>query len=369
MNNRNNVCIIAFYGASWGGSWIPAMRVFAEQIISERRKCIFVFPQMAYNLPWVSTLQATGVNVHFIENDFYLKRSVKIKEICILKKIIKKNDVGYIWTHFIGYNYSLLCLKHLLGRKVQFIATYHNTFKLPSPNVLKRAVKLFILNHTYDVHMGVSENVMQSMLDNGIRGNVSYVTNGIDFKRLDTYESINLRKDNSEYLVLMFGWPLYVKGVDIALQAIDKLRNMGKKVVLVTPHHNIKNDIIDLCRGGQLIDSVRFIKSRDDVATLYNNVDCFLSASREEGYNYALREAILCNPMIVASNIPAHKINIIPECIYYNTEVVEELVESIQKAMNISEIEKQKIKEKQREYVLKNCGLDTWLQKIMEYFK
>ncbi len=248
---NNNVCVIAFYGASWGGSWVPAMRVFAEQIISEGRKCIFVLPQMACQLPWVSKLQATGAGVQFIENDFYLKCKVNIKSIKYLYTLIRNNNLGYVWTHFIGYNYSLFCLKHLLGKKVQFIATYHNTFKSPSPNALKRAVKLFILNHTYDIHMGVSENVMDSMTANGIEGNVSYVNNGIDFKRLDTYESINLREDTTEYLVLMFGWPLYVKGVDIALQAIDRLRNMGKNVVLVTPHHNIKNDIIALMGGGR----------------------------------------------------------------------------------------------------------------------
>ncbi len=98
-------------------------------------------------------------------------------------------------------------------------------------------------------------------------------------------------------------------------------------------------------------------------------MDCFLAASREEGYNYSLREAALCKPILIATNIPPHSMNAIPYCLFYNPEDVDGLVEQLKIAMAITESKRQNIKQEQREYVLKKCGLDTWLQKVTVYFK
>jgi len=47
-----------------------------------------------------------------------------------------------------------------------------------------------------------------------------------------------------------------------------------------------------------------------NVASYYNSSDIFLSSSREEGFTYSVLEAAYCNPMIIASEIGGHPLDI-----------------------------------------------------------
>ena len=89
---------------------------------------------------------------------------------------------------------------------------------------------------------------------------------------------------------------------------------------------------------------------RNDVATYYNASDIFLSAGREEGMNYSVIEAAYTIPMVIISNIPGNPQDI-PELFKFKLENVSQLSELIITVLNLSEDEKKRINDIQRDYV------------------
>lgn len=363
--SENNILILSFYGASWGGSFIPSLKSFIVFSLKIGRSVCCVFPSMAKSLSWVNEIEDCGAKVYFVENDFFLKKKICIKSIWQLYKIIVHNKIEFIWANFMTYNYSLLLLKTIFGKKLSIVLTVHNMFKTPSLNKIKRRAKLFLIKRTYDKFIGVSEVVKKSLLSNGIDKNVSFVTNAVEFNRLMSYEKIDFRKANDEILVLMFGWPYKVKGVDIAVRAIKKLRDEGINLILLIPH-KIQNDLISDIEC--IPDFVRFIKPRNDVASLYNNVDMFLSASREEGCPYSLIEAAFCECIICSSNIIQSVSLNIPDVILYDTESIDDLSQKIKSIISCTPKQHKEIKQRQKEYVIVNFDMNIWVREMNVYF-
>lgn len=203
------------------------------------------------------------------------------------------------------------------------------------------------------------------LTSNGIDKNVSYVTNAVDFNRLMGYEKIDFRKANDEILVLMFGWPYKVKGVDIAVRAIKKLRDEGINLILLIPH-KIQNDLISDIEC--IPDFVRFIKPRNDVASLFNNVDIFLSASREEGFCFSLVEAAYCDCMLCSSRIEAPMALSIPKVVFYDTESIDDLSQKIKSIISYTPEQNKEIKQRQKEYVVANFDMSIWVREMNVYF-
>ena len=180
-------------------------------------------------------------------------------------------------TNFIGYNVNVWIIKKLC--QLPCAQVVHNTFHQLSPNRVKCYIKQQLLEQTYDTFIGVSKWVATSMKQNGLNPpKIKWVLNAVDFNRLAKWEKLNLKKEDNEIIVFMMGWPYSVKGVDIAIRALKRLREAGCNAILVTPHHNIKNELMN--DFGELPDFVRFVDAREDVATFMNNADVFLSASR-----------------------------------------------------------------------------------------
>lgn len=62
---ENNILILSFYGASWGGSFIPSLKSFIVYNLNIGRSVCCVFPSMAKSLPWVNEIEECGAKVYF----------------------------------------------------------------------------------------------------------------------------------------------------------------------------------------------------------------------------------------------------------------------------------------------------------------
>ena len=343
---------ISFYGAAWGGSFIPSLIALEKATLSQGASMVFVFPKMGQQLEWAKKFP----NAIYMDNDFFLKRNPSLKYVQQLYTIIKHYNITHVVTNFIGYNVNLWVLKKIVN--MPFTQVVHNTFHRPSPNKLKCYAKLKLLEQTYDKFVGVSEWAATSLKNNGLNSQkVTYVTNAIDMERLKSWEKITLKKSKDEYVVFMLGWPYYVKGVDLAIRAIKHLRMEGHNIVLVTPHHNIKHDLLtDL---GEIPSFLRFVPAREDIATYYNACDLFLSASREEGYSYGIVEATVSNCVVLSSNISAPMSMKIPKMIFFESGNVEDLIDKIKYCM-LNKEQNLSFKSKQRDYILQEFSMNEW---------
>jgi glycosyltransferase involved in cell wall biosynthesis len=165
----------------------------------------------------------------------------------------------------------------------------------------------------------------------------------------------------------MFGYHYAVKGVDLAINAVKKLALDGKNVVLqiVVAKNDalIKKTIIE--NFNVVPDFVELLPPRNDIATYYKNSDVFLSASREESFCYAIREAAYCECLVIASDIPAH--NDVPLEFRFKSQDYLDLYEKISFAINLEN--RQEIVQNSKEFVIKKYSIDSWSQQISTIFK
>jgi glycosyltransferase involved in cell wall biosynthesis len=104
-------------------------------------------------------------------------------------------------------------------------------------------------------------------------------------------------------VVLAFGWDPFRKGVDVALSAAETLVASGRDVVLVlVGGGNLESYVADRLRRSTP-PWLRVLAPRESVADLYAAADLFLSASRAEGFPYAVGEALANGLPVVTSDI------------------------------------------------------------------
>ena len=110
----------------------------------------------------------------------------------------------------------------------------------------------------------------------------------------------------------MFGFDYYRKGVDIVLDAFDKLtdkyNNIQLGIVFAANKEsglaNIKN------RFGEIPSWLTVLPPSENISEYYAESRAFISASREEGFCYAIAEAAYCCCQSIISNIPGHRTDI-----------------------------------------------------------
>ena len=355
------------YAAPYKGNFICSILSLEKQIDQEDGRLIYLFPLKAQILDWVIELQNDERKVYFIDNSFFSK-TIKFRNLRCINKIVRKEQVNIIHTHFIAYNFTLFLLRLFISHRVKIIGHFHNQFNYPN-NIFTK-IKVFLNNLTFDLNIGVGDSVAEKICKAGINpAKVIYVQNAIDFNRLDTFEKIRLTDSNIQKAVLMFGWHFYIKGVDIAIEAIRQLNNENNEVLLAISLSGGKElfekEIIK--RLGSVPLWIKLLDPREDVATYYNAADIFLSASREEGLNYSVIEAAYCNCGVVISQIPGNPQDI-PYTKDFKVESIQELKSSIIELLEMTRSEIEQINKIQKEYVIKNYELNKWGESIIGYY-
>jgi glycosyltransferase involved in cell wall biosynthesis len=169
---------------------------------------------------------------------------------------------------------------------------------------------------------------------------------------------------------LIFGFDFYRKGVDLAVKALKRLREQGHSysllVSLSTNFEQVEKNIVDIL--GEMPEWIKVIPARNDVATLYNFVDVFLSPSREEGLPYSVVEAGYSSCSVVMSDISAQVHLKIPYGYWFESENVEAFADEILKAHK-EHAQKLENWDKVKESMKENYALDTWSQQVEKLYK
>lgn len=352
-----NVLFLSAYCAAYKGNFIPSLEYLEDAYNGGR--CIYVFPQSAKQVAWMFAFQKKH-SVYFLPDPFFGKKT-SLDLLKRLNTLLKKEDIHVVHTHFLTYNYSLFLAKYTFARNIKFIAHVHNQFVIP--HTKSASIKKFVMEQTYDTLIGVSGSVAEGLKSQLNHNNITYINNAIYFPRLEHYEKICLRNNDSQKVVMMAGWPALVKGVDIAAKAILLLRNEG---------HDIKLCIMQSGDTGQTKkciiaaindcpEWIEILPPREDVATYYNAVDVFLSSSRIEAFSYCLVEAAYCAPSLISSDIPGPGDLQIPGLLLFPKEDIYSLKNILETTLLNSKDKNVDRKDKvQRLY-----GLKEWAAKVI----
>ncbi|HTD40394.1 MAG TPA: glycosyltransferase family 4 protein [Mucilaginibacter sp.] len=367
MNQSKNVLQFLCFRSPYGGSFFKSLLRLEKTLESDSVEMVYLFHEDTSDIDWVQGLINEGKKIYFLSNDFH-------KDIFIVKNILAKHNIKYIHAHFAGtkqfflfkiakllYNKDLVIIRHLRNHD-QPIGFFGEG--------LRKA-----LNHV-DLYIGCSESVAIEYRKNfRLNSNkVTFVTNAIDFNRLNQYEVLKRADFNispNTTVFLMFGFDYFRKGVDIALEAMDGLVKQGHDVCLLLSL-SVNREAIELNikdRFQDIPEWLRILKPRDDIASYYNLSDYFISASREEGFCNALVEAAYCERPIITSDIPGPQSLNIPHTYMFDSEDIAGLQNAMLSLISLDNDKKKQITVNQKAYVEKAFDLDLWANQISGIYK
>lgn len=362
-----NVLQFLCFNSPYGGSFFQSLLMLEQKLNQDDIDMVYLFHMDTSHYDWIKDLISQGKNIYFLTGNFS-------KDIFTVRDILVKHNIKYIHAHFAGLKYLfLLNVASKLYSKQTFILRHLRNHDKPRGFVGESLRKML---NKVDLYIGCSESVADEYKKNfKIEDRkITHVTNAINFNRLNKFDNLkradyNISSDTKVFL--LFGFDYYRKGVDVVLEAMDRLVAEGHDVCLLlslsTNREAIESKI--QARFSKIPDWLRILSPRDDIASYYLLSNYFISASREEGFCNSLVESAYCERPIISSNIPGQGSLNIPHTFKFASENIDELKEAMIGLMTLTDAEKAEIVTEQKEYVIKNFDLDTWAEQITHVYK
>ncbi len=359
----NAVLQVLNYEAAYRGNFIESIESLDLGLHQEAVRNVYLFCASAKTTDarkWIDEMAERGCVTEFLTND-------SSENIGLIMNLIATYKVKLVHTHFITME-QYRDVNASVPKSIPIVMHMHNHSR--KGNFLKEIVRRFIYRRC--IMVACSESVYRS-LERDYPGNEKYyIDNGVKFERLDNWSVI----EPSEYNVpetdkkcLIFGFDFYRKGVDLAIKAISDLRKEGHSYTLLislSTNFEYVEEQIKLILG-EVPDWVRIIKARNDVASLYNYVDLFLSPSREEGLPYSVVEAEYCNCSVVLSDISAQAKLKLKFGYWFKDGDVEGLKSQILKAASERDKKLEQI-DMVKDYMKESYSLDKWSQAVIALY-
>lgn len=354
------------YAASYRGNFMDSLEYLDGELEKQGLRNIYLFTKAAREpgpSSWIKEIEQSGGTVKYLEEN-------AVRDSALVRHMIKQEDVKLVHTHFITMKQYLGVWLGTMGLGIPVVMHMHNHSR-KAGNMWKGALRRFLYSKC--IMVACSDSVYRS-LERDYPGNRKYaVDNGVNFARLDTSGQLNNRDfgfPDEDKVFLIFGFDFYRKGVDLAVRAISGLREKGYPysllISLSTNFEEVEREIASIL--GMVPDWIRIIPARNDVATLYNFAELFLSPSREEGLPYSVVEAAYSQCSVVLSSISAQAGLKIPYGYWFEDGDVEEFEEKIVAAVR-EHPQKLAHMEQSREMMRENYALDTWGRKMSALYK
>jgi len=294
---------LADYGGPHAGSFVPMLCTLAAVARQRGSALEAVLPTRAQGRPWLVELEQAHVPVTFLD-PAPVRRAVPA-----IRKMLGGGREVILHTHFTGYDIAAVLAA---GGKPDAHVIWHVHTSFPSQGWgrLRSGLKHRVLGRRVATVLCVAEHIAEEVRSRG-SSRTRFLPNGIPIERFmprdrderqQARAELGLPTDNP--VVLHFGRDWEIKGGDLFLRAVERLRDQGR------PVHAI------VLRGGEpqralaaelgIEDVVRGIEGVKDIRDLYVVADVFVSASRHEGMPFTLLEALACGVPVAATRIPGH---------------------------------------------------------------
>lgn len=140
---------------------------------------------------------------------------------------------------------------------------------------------------------------------------LAVIYNGISTNYFSEYvgasEAAGLLDRSSDKVVSMIGDFYPGKGHNFLLQAAKRVLEKHPETVFVLVGHDVdaeyKESLVDFCRAHNILDSVRFLRSQDDVRPVLDMSAVVVSPSLAESFGILLVEAMAMKKPIVATRV------------------------------------------------------------------
>lgn len=360
-----NVLILGDYRAPCGGNFIGSLYDLAKRFqLSGIGKLIFVFPE---EKQWINLLRKHDCKTYFVEPN-------KNNSIDKIKKIVEEESIDLIHIHF-GFMQKNIVDAFAGSDNISIVIHDHMDYGVD--DVMVKVLTRQIASSMYYRLRNVSIISVMAKKSRGyfLLGKRNYyIPNGLSYIRNvntkpdieEIRENLNLRHKK---VCLFLGWDSKRKGIDIAIQAAQKLYQQDKTWVLAVvgygenPSAEVVRKLEHLSGVPDFENFVMFLPSREDMFSYHKMADVYLSASRKEAFSYGLLEAISQNTPVVVSDIEGTKwANGYDKYFEYATEDAEACKNAILKAYDVKTLDSNNIK------FIKNYNIDLWIDSILKVY-
>ena len=164
-----------------------------------------------------------------------------------------------------------------------------------------------IINNSLDLVLVPSRFNLEAFVSSGVlKEKIRVLAHGIDEK---IYKKDDRPGKNGKYKFLCAAMPQKRKAIGVLLRAFKAAfgpgNNRDVELVIKSPYEPGKTPYDDLSLGQYYSENnIKFIFSgyeEQDMARLYKNSDCFVLASRGEGFGMVYLEALACGTPVIAT--------------------------------------------------------------------
>lgn len=248
------------------------------------------------NLDLYWNCRQQGIEVHLIGS----MRRVDWGAIGSIRKLALSTAVDLVHAH--GYKADVLVHLALRRSKPAYVATCHNWFDEDRKARIYGYVDRRILSQ-YRRIAAVSDEVVQRLYRSGVDPErVELIRNGIDVRPY--LETACERQHRSKLVVGFVGRLSWEKGPDIFLRAAsDILRCHGGTEFLLAGDGPEFHSVEQLANELGIGHRIRLLRHVRDMASLYQNFDIMVCASRREGLPIAVLEGMASGLPVIATQV------------------------------------------------------------------
>ncbi len=354
MSKPEGVLQYAGISSPYRGNFICSLDALRYSLEKQGKAVVYLFPSGTAKRGWAQEL-AKSMPVYFLSGNI-------LKDILLVRKIIKKHNIKIIHSHFFSLPVLLRFNIATLFAKVKQVVHLHCV--MPENGGFKSvAEKLIMKNKTL---IGCSKALTEQGQRLFPQNETHFVSNAIMYERLDGYEELDkaeLGLDKGAETLMMFGFLYEIKGVDLALEAMNTLCEKGENLqlilILTSNEESIREKISK--RFGGIPQWLHILPPRNDIASYYRLCDLFIAPSRSEGMPYSVLEVTSLAMPAVLSDIPAHKNLALKNAVYFESGNAGKLSEAIQTALKSAQA--MPLKE-QAELIRSSYTLDEWTKRV-----
>lgn len=295
-----NILQICDYAARYRGNFIESLEYFRTNSLNSGDSMIYAFPDrmIKRNNQWYFDLSKETPTAIY-------KSSVKEK-IKAFRKIIKESKADIVHTHFTDIKTDMCVNIACIGLHVKKFKHYRSSFGNFG------AVKKFFARLCYrkwNAVVCVSPYILRESEKNIVSCNPVLLNDAVYFPRMDNYEKlsrVDIGFPEDAVVCLAIGYDYRLKGIDIACEAIKKLREKGRNICLAVCTASNTETISEQIKAqfGEFPEWIKLLPPRQDIASYYRMSDIYIQSSRREGFCYAIIEAAYCGKLVVASDCP-----------------------------------------------------------------
>lgn len=344
---------ICDYAAAYKGGFINALEFLRKELQKDGTEQVYLFPNRALSTNaknWIEELRADGAIVYVQSESF-------IKNISLLKKIVKKHNVKKIFRHFNDIKMDIIM--RVLCPSIPVVRFFQCTY-----NAAGFSHKLRTVLYKNDVLFGVSKSVTDKAMISFPGRDIGTLEHALSFERLSRVDDF---PKTGKVSCLAVGYNCKVKGIDLTFEVFKRIREKYDALLYVVVASHLEEFEAEIRNHfGEKPDWLTVLPPTENIGTYYHNTDIILSPSRAEGaLPFVVFEAMYCGSLAVVSDIPQQITDKVKSVRYFKSENLDDYERVLSKAIddvNNPETEKERLAAK--EEITKNYSMQVWADKF-----